>query len=182
MATVRCHWWPEQRRLVVVGRRSIVAETRSEGTHFFDMEAPPDPAMVLVDPSGGERPDFVMPYFDDRVQQHDLVTNAESDGLRLSIFRVAPGTVFPRHTHNVDYIEFVLEGEVHYGNKVVRRGGGVFRKAGTPYTFTAGPEGAVIADFRAHSFYGTTWLDDPATWPAHRDWDRESDEELSARA
>jgi hypothetical protein len=74
-------------------------------------------------------------------------------------------------THDVDYIEFVLEGEVRYGNKLVRRGGGVYRKAGTPYTFTAGPEGAVIADFRAHSLYGTTWLDDPASWPPHRDGD-----------
>ena len=55
----------DQRRCGRPGRCSIVAEARSEGTHFFDMEAPPDPAMVLVDPSGGERPDFVVPYFDD---------------------------------------------------------------------------------------------------------------------
>ena len=134
------------------------------------MEAPPDPSVAVVDPSRGERPDFVVPYFGGRVEQHDLVSNPDDDGIRLSIFRVAPGTVFPRHTHNVDYIEFVLDGEVHYGNKVVHRGGGVFRKAGTPYTFTAGPEGAVIADFRAHTFYSTEWLDDPATWPEHRDW------------
>ena len=44
---------------------------------------------------------------------------------------------------------------------------GVFRKAGTPYTFTAGSEGAVIADFRAHTYYSTEWLDNPSTWPAH---------------
>jgi hypothetical protein len=154
---------------------AIVGEHGSEGSRFFDMEAPADPAVTVVDstPDGGTRPDFVVPYFDDRVQQHDLVTNAGDDGIRLAIFRIAPGTVFPRHTHDVDYIEFVLDGEVHYGNKVVRRGGGVFRKAGTPYTFTAGPEGAVIADFRAHTFYDTTWLDDPTTWPPHRDWEAE---------
>jgi hypothetical protein len=147
-----------------------MAESRNEGSHFFDMEAPPDPRVAVVDPSKGARPEFVVPYFGGRVEQHDLVSNPDSDGIRLSIFRVEPGTVFPRHTHNVDYIEFVLDGEVHYGNKVVRRGGGVFRKAGTPYTFMAGPEGAVIADFRAHTFYTTEWLDDPADWPAHRDW------------
>jgi hypothetical protein len=150
-------------------------EEQSAGgaSRFFDMEEPPDPAVAVVDstPGGGTRPGFVVPYFEDRVRQHDLVTNPDDNGIRLAIFRIAPGTVFPRHTHDVDYIEFVLDGEVHYGNKVVRRGGGVFRKSGTPYTFTAGPDGAVIADFRAHTFYCTTWLDDPATWPAHRDWD-----------
>ena len=146
-----------------------MANNRNQGSHFFDMDAPPDPSVAVVDPSQGARPDFVVPYFGGRVDQYDLVSNPDTDGIRLSIFRVAPGTVFPRHTHNVDYIEFVLDGEVHYGNKVVRRGGGVFRKAGTPYTFTAGPEGAVIADFRAHTYYSTEWLDDPSTWPAHND-------------
>jgi quercetin dioxygenase-like cupin family protein len=147
-----------------------MSEVRQEGSRFFDMEAPPDPNVAIADPSGGARPEFVGPYFGTRVRSHDLVTNPESDGMRLTIFRIAPGTVFPRHSHDVDYIEFILEGEVHHGNKVVRRGAGVYRKAGTPYTFTAGPEGAVIADFRAQTFYGTTWVDDPTDWPPHRDW------------
>ena len=150
-----------------------MADQRTEGSRFFDMEAPPDPSIAVADPSGGDRPDFVLPYFGSRIRTHDLVTNVDSDGLRLSIFHVAPGTVFPRHSHDVDYIEFILEGEVHHGNKIVRRGAGVYRKAGTPYTFTAGPEGAVIADFRAHTHYSTDWLDDPADWPEHRDWDAE---------
>jgi quercetin dioxygenase-like cupin family protein len=142
----------------------------TESSRFFDMYAPPDPGVAVTDASRGSRPDYVVPYFDNRVQQHDLVSNPDGDGMRLSIFHVSPGTVFPRHTHDVDYIEFVLEGEVHYGNKVVHRGGGVFRKAGTPYTFMAGPEGAVIADFRAHTFYSTDWLDEREDWPEHRDW------------
>ena len=102
------------------------------------MEAPPDPSVSVANPASGNRPDFVQPYFGDRVEVHDLVTNPENDGLRLSIYRIAPGTVFPRHSHDVDYIEFVLDGEVHHGNRVVRRGAGVFRKAGTPYTFHRG--------------------------------------------
>jgi hypothetical protein len=158
-----------------------VSETSRETSRFFDMEQPPDPSIVIEDPSSGDRPDFVKPYFGDRISEHDLVTNPESDGLRLSIFRIAPGTVFPRHSHDVDYIEFVLDGEVHHGNKVVRRGAGVYRRAGTPYTFTAGPHGAVIADFRAHTFYGTTWLDDPADWPPHRDWENGASSTASER-
>jgi hypothetical protein len=65
----------------------------------------------------------------------------------------------------VDSIEFILEGEVHHGNRVLKAGEGVYRSAGTPYSFWAGPEGASIADFRAHTFYKTDYVDPPEKWP-----------------
>jgi quercetin dioxygenase-like cupin family protein len=140
-------------------------------TIFFDMHAPPDEAMTVGDPNpDGPRPEYVAPYFGGRTTTQDLVSHKETDGLRLSIIRLAPGTVLPRHSHDVDYIEFVLEGEAHHGNRVLRAGAGVFRPAGTVYTYTAGPQGAVIADFRAHTYYRTTWSDEPADWPPHKVW------------
>ena len=63
--------------------------------------------------------------------------------------------MLPRHSHDVDYIEFVLEGEVHHGNRVLSAGAGVYRPAGAVYTYSAGPNGATIADFRAHTYYRT---------------------------
>jgi quercetin dioxygenase-like cupin family protein len=132
------------------------------------MHAPPDPAVDVPDPDpDGARPDYVRPYFGDRIDNHVLVSDKENDGLRLTIIRVKPGTVLPRHSHSVDYIEFVLEGEVHFGNKVIKAGGGVFRPAGAVYTYQVGPEGATIADIRAHTFYSTTWADPPDQWPPH---------------
>jgi quercetin dioxygenase-like cupin family protein len=128
--------------------------------------------MVVDDPSpDGPRPAFVRPYFEDRVETLDLVSHQATDGMRLAIVRFQPGTVLPRHSHDVDYIEFVLEGEVHHGNRVLRAGGGVYRPAGAVYSYTAGPEGATIADFRAHTSYRTRWADDPADWPKHKVWD-----------
>jgi hypothetical protein len=127
--------------------------------------APLDP-----DPDGGRLP-AASAHFAGRVGRESLVSNPDTDGMSLTIFHFAPGTLLPRHRHNVDYIEFVLEGEVHHGNRVVGPGGGVYRSGGVPYSFYAGPEGATIADFRARTWYTTEYLDDPAEWPAHHDWD-----------
>lgn len=135
---------------------------------FFDMHQPPVEELAVGNPDpNGPRPPHVEPYFAGRIETHDLVSHKDTDGMRLSVLRLAPGTVLPRHSHNVDYIEFVLEGEIHYGNRVVGPGGGVFRPAGAPYTYKVGPGGATILDIRAHSYYTTNWLDDPADWPAH---------------
>ena len=147
------------------------ASERELSSIFFDMFAPADPAFAVGNPSpDGPRPVGVEAYFAGRIQSNDLVSHKTSDGIRLTIFNIAPGTVLPRHRHDVDYIEFVLEGEVHMGSRVVRKGGGVFRKAGTVYTYYAGPEGAVVADFRAHTFYRTEWVDDPANFPPHKEF------------
>jgi hypothetical protein len=86
----------------------------------------------------------------------------------LTIITLAPGTLLPTHRHDVDYIEFILEGEVHHGNRVLKSGEGVYRSAGTPYSFWTGPEGASIADFRAHTFYKTDYVDPPEKWPPHK--------------
>jgi hypothetical protein len=138
---------------------------------FFDVSegsedervAPSDP-----DPTGRSRPPGVMEYFAGRNGRRVMVSNPETDGLSFTIFTFAPGTTLPKHRHNVDYIELVLAGEVHHGNRVLGPGQGVFRAAGTPYSFWAGPEGATIADFRAHTFYTTEYQDPPDKFPPHR--------------
>lgn len=142
-------------------RRSVFFDIsqESEDAEF----APLDP-----DPTGGSRPAGLQEYFAGRNERHFMVSNPETDGISLTIFKFAPGTLLPKHRHDVDYIELVLEGEVHHGNRVLRAGQGVFRTAGTPYSFWAGPEGATIADFRAHTFYRTEYIDPPDKWPPHK--------------
>ncbi len=140
---------------------------------FFDINrGSPDEAFAPLDPdpTGQSRPSGVLEHFAGRVQRQSMVTNPDTDGMSLTIFRLQPGTVFPRHRHDVDYIELVLEGEVHHGNRVLKAGEGVFRSAGSPYTYVVGPQGAVIADFRAHTYYKTAYTDPAEEWPAHTDW------------
>lgn len=149
------------------------AEQQSRKSVFFDINAEPDPAYQVMNPDrrpDAKRPAGVAEHFMGRLTSNRVFSDKEDDGMCLTIFRIAPGTVFPRHHHDVDYIELVLEGEVHHGNRVLKVGEGVYRPAGAVYTYAAGPEGAVIADFRAHTYYGTEWVDDPAAFPSHREW------------
>lgn len=141
-------------------------------TLFFDSRhsssdeanAPLDP-----DPTGeSRRASGAGDYFAGRAERRIMVTNPDTDGISLTVFKFAPGTVLPTHSHDVDYIEFILEGEVHHGSRVLRAGEGVYRAANTPYTFWVGPEGATIADFRAHTFYRTEYVHPADKWPPHK--------------
>jgi len=151
--------------------QSSTPRTAAPRSLFFDMRvssedekiAPPDP-----DPTGRSRPPGSEGYFAGRAERRVMVSNPDTDGMSLTIFKFAPGTLLPRHRHDVDYIEFILEGEVHHGNRVLKAGEGVFRGAGSLYSFWAGPEGATIADFRAHTFYRTEYADPPEKWPSHK--------------
>ena len=145
---------------------------RAPRSLFFQIGEPSadaDRAPLDPDPDGGRLP-AAAAHMAGRIEREILVSNPDDDGLSLTIFRIAPGTVLPRHRHDVDYIELVLEGEVHHGNRVIGPGGGVYRSAGAPYTYTAGPEGATIADFRGRTWYRTVYTEDPSAWVPHRDW------------
>ena len=144
--------------------------TRKPRSVFFDVRQDSEDAAVAPldpDPTGRSRPTGGEGYFVGRAERRIMVSNPDHDGLSLTVFKFAPGTVLPRHRHDVEYIEFVLEGEVHHGNRVIRAGEGVYRDANTPYTFTIGPEGATIADFRGHTFYATEYSETPDEWPPH---------------
>jgi hypothetical protein len=144
---------------------------RKHRSVFFDVRrssedeksAPPDP-----DPTGGSRSPEGSAYFAGRAERRIMVSNPDSDGLSLTVFTFKPGTLLPTHRHDVDYIEFILEGEVHHGNRVLKAGEGVYRSAGSPYSFWTGPEGATIADFRGRTFYTTEYVDPPEKWPDHK--------------
>jgi hypothetical protein len=82
---------------------------------FFDMkESSSDEKIApqVPDPTGKSRPPGLREYFAGRNQRRVTVSNPNTDGMSLTIFTFAPGTVLPKHRHDVDYIEFVIEGEV----------------------------------------------------------------------
>jgi quercetin dioxygenase-like cupin family protein len=59
-----------------------------------------------------------------------------------------PGYRLPRHSHSADCLYYVVAGEAHMGNRVIKAGDGFFVKAGQPYAYQAGPDGIQILEFR----------------------------------
>lgn len=91
-------------------------------------------------------------------------------GLALSSYWNAPGFVTPRHKHDSDQIQFVLEGSMIRGNRVFLPGAGVYIPADSPYTFTAGPEGLRVLEFRRAGLFSVEFTESiPPVRSARRD-------------
>jgi len=59
-----------------------------------------------------------------------------------------PDAVFHAHSHDVDEIILVADGELRAGSQVLRPGESMFIPGGTLYSFRAGPEGLRFFNFR----------------------------------
>jgi len=54
----------------------------------------------------------------------------------------------PRHSHDSDCMYYVISGEAHLGNQVLRAGDSFFVPADAPYVYTAGPDGVEVLEIR----------------------------------
>lgn len=80
-----------------------------------------------------------------KVQALPYIHLVTSPSLVMTRGRVRPNHHVPPHRHGVAQVTYVLEGELHYGNRIVKAGGGVFTPD-TKYSWTSGPEGAEILE------------------------------------
>jgi hypothetical protein len=70
-----------------------------------------------------------------------------------------------RHSHPSDCLYLVVGGELHLGTEVLRKGDGFFVPASAPYSFTAGPEGGELLEFRQEACRDThIQANNPAFW------------------
>jgi hypothetical protein len=89
----------------------------------------------------------------------------EDQCLNLIWLRFASNYHLPRHSHTEDCLYYIVSGEVHLGNRTIGAGEGFFVPSEAPYTYTVGPEGAEILEFRgtARPVESQT-LESPAGW------------------
>jgi hypothetical protein len=77
-----------------------------------------------------------------------LFKDADPDGFSLVQAWFGPGFRLPRHSHSSDCLYYVVAGEAHMGNRVLKAGDGFLVLADAPYVYTAGPEGVEVLEFR----------------------------------
>jgi quercetin dioxygenase-like cupin family protein len=70
------------------------------------------------------------------------------NGFSLVHARFEPGFRLPRHSHSADCLYYVVAGEAHLGSRVLKAGDGFFIDAEAPYTYSAGPDGVEVLEFR----------------------------------
>lgn len=88
-----------------------------------------------------------------------------SNGMSLLHLWFKSGFALPRHSHDTDCLYFVVAGTLRMGTADLGPGDGFFVGADVPYTYTAGPEGVEVLEFRsAEQFYLDLMTDNPAYW------------------
>lgn len=55
----------------------------------------------------------------------------------------------PRHSHDTDCLYYIIAGSLRLGTEELGIGDGFFLPANTPYTYTAGPDGVELIEFRS---------------------------------
>jgi hypothetical protein len=70
-------------------------------------------------------------------------------GMSLSYVWFKSGYPLPRHSHDGDCLYHILAGSLRLGSEELGPGDGFFLGGGTPYTYTPGPEGVEVLEFRA---------------------------------
>jgi len=86
---------------------------------------------------------------------HDtLVFQGEGDaGGSLVRAWLAPHYVLPRHSHNGDCLYYIVEGAITMGAQQLGAGDGFFVPSNAPYAYEAGPDGAVVLEFRTQTSF-----------------------------
>lgn len=74
-------------------------------------------------------------------------------GMSLTYAWLKSGYPLPLHTHNSDCLYFILAGSLKMGTEELGAGDGFFVGSDVPYSYTPGPEGVEVLEFRtAESF------------------------------
>jgi len=68
--------------------------------------------------------------------------------LSLLWLKLGSNYQLPRHSHTGDCLYYLVAGEVHLGSQIVGVGEGFFVPSDAPYSYTAGPDGAEVLEFR----------------------------------
>jgi quercetin dioxygenase-like cupin family protein len=70
------------------------------------------------------------------------------DSLYLHLGKLPPNHEVHAHAHREDEIMYVLEGEMHFGARVLKAGDSIFIPGNTLYAFRSGPSGVTNLNFR----------------------------------
>lgn len=96
---------------------------------------------------------------------HELKTLFTMPGFSLTYVWFKSGFPLPRHTHNVDCLYYIVGGSLRLGSEELSVGDGFFVGQDVPYTYTPGPAGVEVLEFRAADAFNIKVLaDNPAFW------------------
>lgn len=88
-------------------------------------------------------------------------------GMSLTWCWFKSGYPLPRHSHSADCLYFIVSGSLKMGTETLGKGDGFFLGTDVPYTYTPGPEGVEVLEFRTSDSFDIRMLANNAAW-----WDK----------
>jgi hypothetical protein len=86
-------------------------------------------------------------------------------GMSLVHIWYKSGFILPQHKHNADCVYYIIAGEIHAGSVVVGQGDGLFIPKDHDYTYTVGPAGVELLEFRNAATFNIVFNGkDPNQW------------------
>lgn len=86
-------------------------------------------------------------------------------GMSLTWCWFKSGFPLPRHSHSADCLYFIAAGSLKMGTEELGPGDGFFLGSNVPYTYTPGPEGVEVLEFRtSNTFDIKMFANNPAYW------------------
>lgn len=91
-----------------------------------------------------------------RGQQVDMVYSRP--GMSLTRVWFKSGYPLPLHSHESDCVYFIVAGSVSMGEETLGPGDGFFVARDVPYTYTPGPEGVEVLEFRTTDVFNIRFM------------------------
>jgi hypothetical protein len=89
----------------------------------------------------------------------------EIPGFSLTYAWFKSGYPLPRHSHKADCAYYIVGGSLRLGADELGKGDGFFVPANAPYTYTVGPEGVEVLEFRTMACHDINIMaNNPAFW------------------
>jgi hypothetical protein len=99
------------------------------------------------------------------MEGNDLKLLFAMPGLSLSYVWFKSGFPLFRHSHSADCLYYIVGGSLKMGREELGVGDGFFIGDGVPYTYTPGPDGVEVLEFRTSSAFNIKLLaNNPAFW------------------
>ncbi len=96
---------------------------------------------------------------------HELKMLFAIPGFSLTYVWFKSAFPLPRHSHNVDCLYYIVGGSLSIGHEELGTGDGFFVGKDVPYTYTPGPTGVEVIEFRAADVFNIRILaENPAYW------------------
>lgn len=78
--------------------------------------------------------------------------------MSLATVRVKSGYALPLHSHDCDCLYYVVQGAITIGTETLGPGDGFFVGVDVPYGYVAGPDGAIVLEFRATDSFDVKFM------------------------